>query len=200
LWWWLVFFPFHPAVFAMRIVVQRVKSASVTTVDDGQMISQIGPGILALVGIHQYDTIEDVQYCARRLLGAKLWDNTKIDTTTGAEATNGGGGGAWRHGVKTKGYQVLCVSQFTLYGTLSNKKWQPDYKLAMKSVPAKELYAQFLAKLRQDYELEGKIFDGKFGAMMDVSLVNDGPVTIVIESDPKPPIDGNDEDQTNVPS
>ena len=70
----------------------------------------------------------------------------------------------------------------------------------MKSVPAKELYAQFLAKLRQDYELEGKIFDGKFGAMMDVSLVNDGPVTIVIESDPKPPIDGNDEDQTNVPS
>ena len=73
-----MFFSFHPAVFAMRIVVQRVKSASVTTVDDGQMISQIGPGILALVGIHQYDTIEDVQYCARRLLGANYGTILKL--------------------------------------------------------------------------------------------------------------------------
>lgn len=158
----------------MRIVVQRVKSASVTV--DGEIISQIGPGILALVGIHEHDATEDVQYCARRLLGAKLWENEES-------------GGAWRHGVKTKGYQILCVSQFTLYGTLTNKKWQPDYKLAMKSVPAQALYHEFLEKLRQDYEIEGKIYDGKFGAMMDVALVNDGPVTIVIESDPKPAIE-----------
>ena len=155
----------------MRLVVQRVKSASVTV--DDELISKIGPGIMTLVGIHEHDTEEDLQYCVRRLLGAKLWDN--------------GSGGAWRHGVKTKGYQVLCVSQFTLYGTLSNKKWQPDYKLAMKSIPAEELYSKLLEKLRQDYESD-KIFDGKFGAMMDVGLVNDGPVTIVIESDPKPPL------------
>lgn len=158
----------------MRIVVQRVKSASVTV--DGEIVSEIGPGILALVGIHEHDATGDVEYCSRRLLGAKLWENEQS-------------GGAWRHGVKTKGYQILCVSQFTLYGTLTNKKWQPDYKLAMKSEPAQTLYEEFLNKLRQDYEADGKVYDGKFGAMMDVALVNDGPVTIVIDSDPKPPID-----------
>jgi D-tyrosyl-tRNA(Tyr) deacylase len=154
----------------MRLVVQRVKSASVTV--EGEVISKIGPGIMALVGIHESDGEEDIEYCARRLLGAKLWSNEN--------------GGMWRHGVKTKGYEVLCVSQFTLYGTLSNKKWQPDYKLAMKSIPAEEFYNKFLAKLRQGYEAD-KIFDGKFGALMDVELVNDGPVTLVIESDPKSP-------------
>jgi D-tyrosyl-tRNA(Tyr) deacylase len=57
----------------MRLVVQRVKSASVTV--DNEVISQIGPGIMALVGIHEHDTEEDVAYCTRRLLGAKLWEN-----------------------------------------------------------------------------------------------------------------------------
>ena len=89
--------------------------------------------------------------------------------------------------MKQKNFDVLCVSQFTLYGTLS-KKNQPDYKLAMKSVPAEELYNRFLDMLRQSYETE-KISNGKFGAMMDVELVNDGPVTIVIESEPKAPED-----------
>jgi D-aminoacyl-tRNA deacylase len=167
----------------MRIIVQRVRSASVTV--DGQIVSQIGPGLVALVGIHELDTDQDVQYCARRLLGAKLWENDS--------------GASWRHGVKTKGYQILCVSQFTLYGTLTNKKWQPDYKLAMKSQPAQDLYIQFLSQLKQDYELEGKILDGKFGAMMDVALVNDGPVTIIIESEPKAKIlEGKDEHSIEV--
>ena len=89
----------------------------------------------------------------------------------------------YRHGVKQKNFEVLCVSQFTLYGTLS-KKNQPDYKLAMKAVPAEALYCQFLSMLRQNYE-DDKIFDGEFGAMMDVELINDGPVTLVIDSAPK---------------
>jgi D-tyrosyl-tRNA(Tyr) deacylase len=72
-----------------------------------------------------------------------------------------------------------------LYGKLT-KKHQPDYKLAMKAVPAEELYHQFLDMLKSNYE-EEKIKDGVFGAMMDVALVNDGPVTIVIESEPKAP-------------
>lgn len=84
--------------------------------------------------------------------------------------------------MKQKKYQVLCVSQFTLYGTLS-KKNQPDYKLAMKSAKAKELYDKFLSSLKDGYECD-MIFDGKFGAMMDVALVNDGPVTLIIESEP----------------
>lgn len=89
----------------------------------------------------------------------------------------------YRHGVKQKQYPLLCVSQFTLYGTLS-KRNQPDYKLAMKAVPAEALYNKFLDMLRREYN-DDKVFDGVFGAMMDVSLVNDGPVTIMIESEPE---------------
>jgi D-tyrosyl-tRNA(Tyr) deacylase len=89
-------------------------------------------------------------------------------------------GAPWRQHIKQKGYEMLCVSQFTLYGTLS-KKNQPDYKLAMKNVEAREMYNKFLDMLRDDYE-PSKIFDGKFGEMMDVGLVNDGPVTMVIDS------------------
>ena len=153
----------------MRIVVQRVKSASVR-VDGRGKISAIGPGAMALVGLHEHDTEEDLRYCCKRLLAAKLWPNDS--------------GGQWRHGLKQKGFELLCVSQFTLYGKLS-KKNQPDYRFAMKAVPTKALYGRFLEILREDYE-EGKVLDGVFGAMMDVELVNDGPVTIVIESDPTP--------------
>ena len=107
--------------------------------------------------------------CCKKLLAAKLWPNDN--------------GGQWRHGVKQKNMQVLCVSQFTLYGTLS-KKNQPDYKLSMKAIPAQALYEQFIQILRENYQ-EDKIFDGKFGAMMDVELINDGPVTLIVESEPK---------------
>lgn len=85
--------------------------------------------------------------------------------------------------MKQKDYEILCVSQFTLYGTLSEKKQQPDYKLAMKSEEAEQMYNSFLEMLRAQYQPE-KILDGVFGAMMDVALVNDGPVTIMIESEP----------------
>lgn len=187
----------------MRIVVQRVKSASVTVED--KVVSSIGNGIMALVGIHEDDSQQDLEYCCKRLLAAKLWENES---------------GPWRHGIKTKGYQLLCVSQFTLYGTLT-KKNQPDYKRSMKAIPAEAMYNQFLEMLRQNYEAE-KVLDGVFGAYMDVALVryfrvcwsfvhmlrlslqdlnflpillhlvvsllqvNDGPVTIVIESEPQP--------------
>ncbi|EEC45739.1 predicted protein [Phaeodactylum tricornutum CCAP 1055/1] len=154
----------------MRLVVQRVKSASVTV--DDHVVSRIGPGILALVGLHEDDTEGDLEYCCKRLLGCKLWAN--------------GSGSMWRHSVKQKDFELLCVSQFTLYGTLSSKKHQPDYKRSMKSVPAEALYRKFLHLLREQYE-EEKILDGRFGAMMDVELVNDGPVTLVIESIPTPP-------------
>ena len=75
----------------------------------------------------------------------------------------------------------MLVSQFTLYGTLS-KRHQPDYKRSMKAEPAKVLYQQFVDLVRESHD---KVQDGVFGAMMDVALVNDGPVTLVIESDPK---------------
>lgn len=150
--------------YAMRIVLQRVKSASVTV--EQKQVSAIGPGTLALVGLHVEDTESDLQYCAKRLLAIKLWENDS--------------GAPWRQHIKQKGYEILCVSQFTLYGTLS-KKNQPDYKLAMKAVEAQTMYNRFLNMLRDGYETS-KIFDGKFGEMMDVALVNDGPVTMVIDS------------------
>jgi len=153
----------------MRIVIQRVKSASVITVDNKQ-VSAIGQGTLALVGLHHEDKESDLQYCAKRLLAIKLWENEN--------------GAPWRQHVKQKaGFRnTLCQSIHAIYTvpTLS-KKNQPDYKLAMKNVQAKEMYNKFLDMLRDGYD-QAKIFDGKFGEMMDVGLVNDGPVTLVIDS------------------
>jgi D-tyrosyl-tRNA(Tyr) deacylase len=73
----------------------------------------------------------------------------------------------------------------TLYGTLS-KQNKPDYKRSMKNEPAQRMYSEFLDMIREAYQAD-RIFDGVFGAMMDVGLVNDGPVTLVIESEPQPP-------------
>ena len=84
-----------------------VKSVSVSV--EGKQVSTIGPGILALVGIHENATQEDLLNCSKRLLAAKLWSN-EIS------------GGQWRHGVKQKGFEILCVSQFTLYGRHIIKK------------------------------------------------------------------------------
>jgi D-tyrosyl-tRNA(Tyr) deacylase len=166
---------------AMKLVVQRVKSASVTV--DNQIISSIGPGVMALVGLHEHDTEKDLNYCCKRLLACKLFANDD--------------GALWRHGVKQRELEVLCVSQFTLYGKLT-KKNQPDYKSSMKSVPAQALYSQFLELLKEAYEPE-KIKDGEFGAMMDVALVNDGPVTVVFESEPKAPLeDGHSSKETEA--
>lgn len=148
----------------MRIVVQRVKNASVTV--DGSIVSSIGPGAMALVGIHEHDTQDDLDYCCKKVLGCKLWDNDN--------------GMPWRHGIKQRGLELLCVSQFTLYGKLT-KKHQPDYKASMKAIPAEVMYDTFLQQLQTQYDAD-KIRDGVFGAMMDVQLVNDGPVTIIIDS------------------
>ena len=148
----------------MRLVVQRVKSASVTV--DDKVVSQIGPGLVALVGLHQTDDATDADFCARKLLACKLWANDN--------------GAPWRQSVKQKGYDVLLVSQFTLYGRLT-KKNQPDYQDAMKAIPASALYADFVKQVTESHTT-GNVCDGVFGAMMDVALVNDGPVTIMIDS------------------
>jgi D-aminoacyl-tRNA deacylase len=151
----------------MRLVVQRVHSASVTVQD--RVVAQIGPGLVALVGLHEDDTIADAVDCSRQLLHCKLWSNDQDRP--------------WKQSVRQKQYQCLLVSQFTLYGTLSNKACQPDYKRAMKSEPARVLYEQFVALVRSQYGgVPTLVQDGVFGAMMDVALVNDGPVTILIDS------------------
>ena len=160
------------SVSAMRLVVQRVKKASVTV--EGTLVAAIGPGAVALVGIHAEDTDVDVQYCCKKVLGCKLWPNAN-DVP-------------WRHGLKQRQLDLLCVSQFTLYGKVTNKKHQPDYKAAMKALPAAVVYTAFLQQLQDMYDAD-KIQTGVFGAMMDVELINDGPVTIIIDSrtDTTPP-------------
>jgi D-aminoacyl-tRNA deacylase len=164
----------------MRLVVQRVASASITV--DKEVIAKIGPGLVALVGLHENDTESQAVDCCRQLLGAKLFSQVADDGSEGA---------MWRCGVKQRDYEVLLVSQFTLYGTLG-KQQKTDFRKAMKTAPAQELYQQFVDLVKSSYQAD-KVQGGRFGAMMDVALVNDGPVTIIIESPPpEAPTDGKD--------
>ena len=149
----------------MRAVVQRVTSASVSV--DGEIISKIGPGLLCLIGITDSDTESDAEFIARKLLYIRLWRSEKK---------------AWDLNVQQQGYELLCVSQFTLYGRLKGNK--ADFSKAMGPQPARELYDKFLHRLRQDY-IDEKVKDGVFGAMMAVELVNDGPVTFLLDSEEK---------------
>ena len=150
---------------SMRLVLQRCKSASVTV--GGSVVSNIGGGIVALCGLHVEDTDADLQYCAKKLLGAKLWPNENEKL--------------WRQSVKQQDLEVLLVSQFTLYGSVANKKHSPDYKDAMKSEQASANFDAFASLCAAEYDVS-RVKTGVFGEMMDVALVNDGPVTLVVDS------------------
>ncbi|KAJ0410357.1 hypothetical protein P43SY_002689 [Pythium insidiosum] len=147
----------------MRVVLQRVTNASVRV--DGEVVGQIGKGLVCLVGITRDDTEEDAEFCCRRLLNARLWEDEK--------------GTSWKSSVISNGYEVLLVSQFTLYGFFQGNK--PDFHLAMAPAPAKEFYHAFCDRVRAAHSAD-KVAEGIFGAMMEVSLVNDGPVTMTIDS------------------
>ncbi|XP_014518084.1 D-aminoacyl-tRNA deacylase [Vigna radiata var. radiata] len=149
---------------AMRAVVQRVASASVEV--EGRIVSEIGPGLLVLVGIHDTDSDADADYICRKVLNMRLF-------------TNENSGKAWDHSVMQKNYQVLLVSQFTLYGFLKGNK--PDFHVAMAPQRAKPFYASLVERFRSAYNSDA-IKDGVFGAMMKVNLVNDGPVTMQLDS------------------
>lgn len=148
----------------MRAVVQRVASASVEV--EGRIVSEIGPGLLVLVGIHDSDTDADADYICRKVLNMRLFPNEKT-------------GRAWDHSVMQKNCGVLLVSQFTLYGTLKGNK--PDFHVAMPPQRAKPFYESLVEKFRKSYNPD-LIKDGIFGAMMKVNLVNDGPVTLQLDS------------------
>ncbi|KAK3207036.1 hypothetical protein Dsin_021082 [Dipteronia sinensis] len=149
---------------AMRAVVQRVTSASVEV--DGCVVSEIGPGILVLVGIHEADSESDADYICRKVLNMRLFPNE--DTGKG-----------WDLNVMQKNYGVLLVSQFTLYGIMKGNK--PDFHVAMPPQKAKPFYESVVDKFRKSYNPDA-IKDGVFGAMMKVNLVNNGPVTMQLDS------------------
>ena len=148
----------------MRVVLQRVKSASVTV--DNQVIGKVGKGYMLLVGFTHDDSIEDIDYIARKVANARLFadENGKINLS-----------------IKQVQGAILSVSQFTLYASTKNGN-RPGFGAAQKPELAKENYHYFNEKLRS-YGIE--VQTGQVGAYMDVALVNDGPITIIYDSNQK---------------
>ncbi|CAK9437932.1 uncharacterized protein LODBEIA_P23100 [Lodderomyces beijingensis] len=155
----------------MRVVIQKVKNASVTV--DEKVISSIGKGLMILVGITSSDTKDDVLKLSKKLLALRVFE----DSAQPADTSTKWYGKPWAKSVADIQGEILSVSQFTLYGTLK-KGTKPDFHKAAKGDEAVPLYEMLLEELRKGLGQE-KVKDGQFGAMMDVALVNDGPVTLV---------------------
>ncbi|KAL5121576.1 D-tyrosyl-tRNA(Tyr) deacylase [Pleosporales sp. CAS-2024a] len=153
----------------MRTIVQRVKSASVTV--DGQLVSSIGRGLLVLAAVSKDDTEKDVESMAGKILKTKFWDDESKDPPA-----------RWKCSVQDIGCEVLCVSQFTLLASVK-KGNKPDFHQSAGGDKARTLYQTFYNKVGELYDSK-KVKDGVFAAMMDVALVNDGPVTIQIDTNP----------------
>ncbi|KAG2037384.1 D-Tyr tRNAtyr deacylase-like domain-containing protein [Suillus americanus] len=156
----------------MRAVVQRVASASVSV--DGKVISSISRGLMVLVGIGTDDTLADVETLTNKMQGRThpwLLLNIRVFDANGT---------MWKSSVKDIAGEVLCVSQFTLMAN-TTKGNKPDFHRAMSSNASRELYATFLEKMRRLY-VPDRVQDGQFGAMMDVSLTNEGPVTLTLDT------------------
>lgn len=145
----------------MRVVVQRTREASVTVA--GEVVGQIEHGLLLLVGITHEDSEKDVEFVADKVAHLRIFED---------EA------GKMNHSVLDTGGQILSVSQFTLYGDC-RKGRRPNFMSAARPEQAEPLYELFNSKLR---EKGLPVKTGRFGAMMDVRLLNDGPVTLIVES------------------
>jgi D-tyrosyl-tRNA(Tyr) deacylase len=146
----------------MRAVVQRVTRAEVRV--DGRVVGLIGHGLLVLVGIGKQDTAESGKALAEKVVNLRVFDDEQ---------------GRMNRSVLETGGAVLCVSQFTLYGDC-RKGRRPSYDRAASPEAARSLYESFLASLR---DLGVSVETGEFQAMMDVELVNDGPVTLLLDTE-----------------
>ncbi|KPL60770.1 D-aminoacyl-tRNA deacylase [Rossellomorea vietnamensis] len=145
----------------MRVVLQRSKEASVTV--DGEVKGEIRSGAVLLVGITHEDTEEDARYVAEKVVNLRIFEDDE---------------GKMNHSLLDLGGEILSISQFTLYGDV-RKGRRPNFMNAAKPDHAEVIYDYF------NEILEGKgvrVATGVFGAMMDVNLTNDGPVTLLIES------------------
>ena len=144
----------------MKIVIQRVKSASVRV--EGVTAGVIENGLLLLVGIHHSDTEEQCTWCAEKILKLRIFEDEEGKINRSLTDIHG---------------SLLVVSQFTLYGSVK-KGTRPSFTEAAQPDIAEPLYQYFIHKLR---EKGVKVESGIFGAMMDVELINDGPVTLILE-------------------
>ena len=149
----------------MRVVVQRVTEASITI--DKLIVSCIKNGLLILVGIEDADTMDDIIWLSNKIVNLRIFnDLMKVPNLS----------------LKEIGGDILLVSQFTLHAD-TKKGNRPSYLKASKSIIAIPLYQKMIVQLEKD--LNKKIFTGVFGADMQVALINDGPITIWIDTKQK---------------
>lgn len=145
----------------MKVVLQRVSKAQVAV--EGEVVGTIGKGLMLLVGIGQEDGESDLIWMADKLAGLRIFEDEAGKMNLSVEDVQGA---------------ILSVSQFTLYADCRKGK-RPNFMAAAKPELAESLYIQFNERLRT----RGLTVEtGRFGAMMDVSLVNDGPVTLILDS------------------
>ncbi len=147
----------------MRVVVQRVSRGSIAVHGAGH--ASIDKGLVVLLGIRQGDTMKDAEFLADKCAGLRIFEDDQ---------------GKMNIGLQDAGGSVLAVSQFTLYAD-ARKGNRPSFVLAARPEDAEPLYDHFVRRLRERLGPD-KVRTGIFGAMMEVTIVNDGPVTIVIES------------------
>ena len=145
----------------MRAVVQRVRSASVVV--DGTVVGSIRSGLLVLLGVGQTDEERDSGHLAEKIAGLRVFSDTD---------------GQMNLALADSGGEILVVSQFTLFGDC-RKGRRPSYTEAAPAIQAERLYRHFIQCLRARGV---RVAEGAFGAMMDVSLINDGPVTLLLDS------------------
>jgi D-tyrosyl-tRNA(Tyr) deacylase len=146
----------------MRAIIQRVSEASVTI--SGTVTSRIGIGFLVLVGIEEADTFEDIEWLSAKIARLRVFSDEEGLMNQSIAQING---------------ECLVVSQFTLHAS-TKKGNRPSFMKAARPETAVPLYGQFVDQLERD--LGKKVATGSFGAMMDVSLINYGPVTIFIDT------------------
>ncbi len=145
----------------MRVVLQRVSSASVKI--DSAVTGEIGPGLVLLLGIAKDDAPEDVEYVVNKCCGLRIFGDDQ---------------GKMNRSLHDVGGEVLAISQFTLFGD-TRKGRRPSFESAAPPEHAEPLYELAVERLR---ERGIRVATGRFGAFMEVSLVNDGPVTLTVES------------------
>ena len=146
----------------MRVVLQRVSKARVTI--NGALTSSINKGLLIFLGIEDADTLDDIEWLSNKIINLRIFDDENKVPNISVKEIDG---------------DILLVSQFTLHAA-TKKGNRPSYIKASKPAIAKPIYKKMIEQLQHD--LGKKVFTGEFGADMKVELLNDGPVTIFIDS------------------
>jgi D-aminoacyl-tRNA deacylase len=148
--------------FIMRAVIQRVTQAGVSI--GGNLKSRIGPGLLVLIGIEEADEAEDIEWLSGKICRMRIFNDANGVMNLSVAEVNG---------------EILVISQFTLHAS-TKKGNRPSYIRAARPKTAIPLYEKFVKRLASEFGKDVKT--GEFGAMMEIQLINDGPVTIIMDS------------------